>query len=121
MQKYKNFIVTAILFIAMVGTAGFFITLPQDANACGYGTSGGNVYTPQRRSSSGYLAQKDALTPDQARGIVSSHIRKLNPDLEVGSVNDAGGFYEAEIISKDKEIVQLIGIDKFSGRLMLLQ
>ncbi len=121
MKKYKNVLVTAALCVVLVGTAGFFITLPQTANACGYGNSGGNDYTPQRRNSTGYLAQKNALTPEQAREIVSSHIRKLNPDLEVGSVNDVGGFYEAEIISKDKEIVQLIGIDKFSGRLMLLQ
>ena len=121
MKKYKNFLVTAVLFTAMVGAAGFFITIPQNANACGYGNSGGNDYTPQRRSSSGYLAQKNALTPEQAREIVSSHIRKLNPNLEVGSVNDAGGFFEAEILSKDKEVVQLLGVDKFSGRLMLLQ
>jgi hypothetical protein len=106
----------------MIGTAGFFIILPQDVRACGYGMSGGNDYVPQqRRNSAGFLANKTALTPEQAREIVSSHVRKLNPDLVVGNVNDAGGFFEAEIVSKDKEVVQLLGIDKFSGRLMVLE
>ena len=121
MKKYKKFLFTAFLFITIAGTAGFFITLPQTANACGYGASGGNDYTPQRRNSTGYLANKTALTPEQAREIVSRHISRLNPNLEVGSVNDAGGFFEAEILSKDKEVVQLLGVDKFSGRLMLLE
>jgi hypothetical protein len=121
MKKYNKFLVTAILFIVMAGTTGLFMAFPQNANACGYGASGGNDYTPQRRGSTGYLASKTALTPEQAREIVSSHIRKLNPNLEVGSVNDAGGFFEAEILSRDKEVVQLLGVDKFSGRLMLLE
>ena len=35
-------------------------------------------------------------------------------------LDDAGGFFEAEVLSKDKEILQVIGVDKFSGRMMLL-
>lgn len=48
------------------------------------------------------------------------HVKKLNPNLEVGRINDAGSFFEAEILSKDKEVVQLMGVDKESGRLMLI-
>lgn len=57
---------------------------------------------------------------EQAFDIVSNHIRKLKPDLRVGQINDAGNFYEAEILSTDNEVVQLIGVDKQSGRLMLI-
>jgi hypothetical protein len=120
MKKYKKFLFTAFLFTSIAGATSLFIALPQNANACGYGNSGGNDYVPQRRNSTGYLTKKTALTPEQAREIVFSHVRKLNPNLEVGSVNDAGAFFEAEILSKDKEVVQLLGVDKFSGKLMLL-
>jgi hypothetical protein len=51
---------------------------------------------------------------------VSRHVKRLNPDLEVGRLNDAGSFFEAEIISKDHEVIQLMGVDKESGRLMLI-
>ena len=122
MTIHKKILSTAIIFITMLGTAGFLTILPQDARACGYGMSGGSDYIPQqRRNSAGFLANKNALTPEQAREIVSGHVRKLNPNLEVGNVNDAGGFYEAEVVSKDKEVVQLLGVDKYSGRLMVLE
>ena len=121
MKKYKKFLFTALLFISIAGAISFFIVMPQNASACGYGNSGGNDYVPQRRNSTGYLTNKTALTPEQAREIVSRHVHKLNPNLEVGSVNDSGGFFEAEILSKDKEVVQILGVDKFSGRLMLLE
>jgi hypothetical protein len=121
MKKYNKFLFAAILIISIAGTTSLFTALPQTANACGYGKSGGSDYVPQRRNSTGYLAQKSALTSEQAREIVFRHVLKLNPDLEVGNINDAGGFFEAEILSQDKEVVQLLGIDKFSGKLMLLE
>jgi len=120
MKKHVRIFITTILFLFITGTAAFFITGPSSANACGYGSSGGQDFVPQRKGSTGYLAEKSAISPDQAREIVANHINKLNPDLKVGNINDAGSFFEAEILSKDKEIIQLLGVDKFSGRLMLL-
>ncbi len=120
MKKHVRIFITTILFLFIAGTAAFFLTGPSIANACGYGSSGGKDYVPQRKDSTGYLAEKSAISPDQAREIVRNHISRLNPDLEVGNINDAGSFFEAEILSKDKEIIQLLGVDKFSGRLMLL-
>ena len=90
------------------------------AAACGYGQSGGGDYVPQRRDSVGSLAQKSAVTEEQARDIVTSYVKRLNPDLEIGKIKDNGGFYEVEIISQSKELVQLLGVDKRSGRLLLL-
>ncbi len=121
MKKHLRILITAVLFLTLGGTAFFFLTGPPSANACGYGSSGGKDYVPQRQGGAdNYMAEKSAISPEQAREIVANHINKLNPDLKVGNINDAGSFFEAEILSKDKEIIQLLGVDKFSGRLMLL-
>lgn len=90
------------------------------AAACGWGQSGGGDYVPQRRDSGGFLAQKSDVTEEQARDIVTSYVKRLNPDLEIGKIKDNGGFYEVEILSANSELVQLLGVDKRSGRLLLL-
>ena len=107
-----SLILTIALLINFVGL--------DIANACGWGQGGGQGYVPQRRDSNGFLAQKQALTEEQARDIVTKYVKRLNPNLEVGSLKDNGSFYEAEIIAEDNEIIQLVGIDKQSGRLIVL-
>jgi hypothetical protein len=47
-------------------------------------------------------------------------VKRLNPELKIGKITDNGGFYEAEVIAEDNEVIQLVGIDKRSGRLILL-
>ena len=120
MSRYLKSVITVVVIVAVTGLFLMPLTGPQSASACGYGTSGGGDYVPQRRGSSGKLARKSAITQEQARDLVDRHIKKLNPALKVGNMNDAGGFFEAEVLSKDKEILQVIGVDKFSGRMMLL-
>ena len=120
MSRYLKSVITVGLIVAVMGLFLLPFGSSQSASACGYGTSGGGDYVPQRRGSSGYTARKSAITQEQARELVDRHIKKLNPALEVGNVNDAGGFFEAEVLSKDREILQVIGVDKFSGRMMLL-
>ena len=107
-----SLILTIALLINFVGL--------DIANACGWGQGGGQGYVPQRRDSNGFLAQKQALTEEQARDIVTKYVKRLNPNLEVGNLKDNGSFYEAEIIAEDNEIIQLVGIDKQSGRLIVL-
>ena len=75
------------------------------AAACGWGQSGGGGYVPQRRDNGGFLAQKSAVSEDQARDIVTGYVKRLNPDLEIGKVKDNGGFYEVEIVDKGREVV----------------
>jgi hypothetical protein len=93
-----------------------------DGYGCGLrlGTTAGGDYVPQRRDSNEFLARKSAISEDQAREIVSGYVKKLNPSLEIGKVTDNGGFYEVEIVDSGDEIVQLLGVDKRSGRLILL-
>ena len=121
MKTNSKVLLTVTLVVILAGSIFFFTPGSHRADACGYGQSGGQDYVPQKRGGGdAYSAQKSALTKEQVREIAAKHVQKLNPDLEVGNINDAGGFYEVEIMSKDKEILQLLGVDKLSGRLMLL-
>jgi hypothetical protein len=121
MKKFFKTAAFGVLGLAVFGFGYVMFTGHTSASACGWGGSGGQGYAPQQRGNQvGPLASRPSITQEQAFEIVSNHIRKLNPDLQVGQVNDAGNFYEAEILSKDKEVVQLMGVDKQSGRVMLI-
>ena len=116
-RKIRTIIIGASL-LALTGMINFVAV--DTATACGYGQSGGGGYVPQRRDSGELLARKSAVSENQAREIVTSYVKRLNPDLEIGKVKDNGGFYEVEIIDQGQEVVQLLGVDKRSGRLILL-
>jgi hypothetical protein len=119
MKKLSKALLMGIAILSITAITQFVWT--DIAAACGYnGQSGGSGYVPQRRDSEGFLAQKSAVSEDQARDIVSGYVKKLNPDLELGKVTDNGGFYEVEVVNGGNEIVQLLGVDKRSGRLILL-
>ena len=118
MKKLSKALVMGIAILSMAAMTQIVWT--DTAAACGWGQSGGGDYVPQRRDSSGFLARKSAVSEEQARDIVSGYVKKLNPNLEIGKVTDNGGFYEVEVVDGGNEIVQLLGVDKRSGRLILL-
>ena len=60
------------------------------------------------------------MTREQAYDVVAKHITKVNPSLKIGEMKDAGSFFETEIVDKDNRFVELLGVDKQSGRLMVL-
>ena len=116
-MKIKTIIIGASL-LALLSMINFVAV--DIAVACGYGQSGGGGYVPQRRDSNGLLSQKSAVTQDQARNIVTGYVKRLNPDLEIGVIKDNGGFYEVQVLGAGNKILQLLGVDKRSGRLILL-
>lgn len=118
MKKLSKTLVMGIAILSIAAMTQFVWT--DMAAACGWGQSGGGDYVPQRRDSSGFLARKSAVSEEQAQDIVSGYVKKLNPNLEIGKVTDNGGFYEVEIMDAGNEIVQLLGVDKLSGRLIVL-
>ena len=119
MKRLTKPILTGSLILAIALLINFVGT--DIANACGWGQGGGQGYVPQRRDqNNGYFAQKQSLTQEQARDVVKNYIKRLNPKLEVGKVTDNGGFYEAEVIGEGNEVIQLVGVDKQSGRLIVL-
>ena len=120
MKKTFGILAVVGLVFAVIGFAPSFMHGPGDAQACGYGRSGGGDYAPQQQGPKGALAQRSPLSSDQARAIATDHIKRLNPALTVGQVNDAGSFYEAEVLN-GADVIQLLGVDKLSGRLMTIQ
>jgi hypothetical protein len=124
MAKKTIFKVTTYTTTLLI-VAGMLFLNPLTVLACGYGNSGGSDFVPQRRGAYGGNQSignqaSAAIGQEQAKNIVKSHVSKLNPDLAVGGINDAGGFFEVEVINKAKEVLQVLGVDKYSGRLMLL-
>jgi len=122
MTKLLKIFIAGILFVAMIGFSHIFIAGPSSSIACGLnsGSSGGGDYVPQRRDSTGPLALKSFLTKEQASDLANYHVKRLNPALKVGQINDAGSFYEMEILNNSNEVVQRLGVDKQSGRLILI-
>ena len=118
MTKKIRTITLGVSILALMGMLNFVAI--DIAAACGYGQSGGSGYVPQRRDSGELLARKSAVSEDQARDIVSNYVKRLNPNLAIGKVQDNGGFYAVEIVDEGQEVVQLLGVDKRSGRLILL-
>ena len=118
MKKMNKSLAMGIAILTMAAAVNF-VGL-DIAAACGWGQSGGGDYVPQRRDSGELWANKSAVSETQAREIVANYVKRLNPNLEVGNVKDNGGFYEVEIIGQGREVVQLLGVDKRSGRLILL-
>ena len=118
MTKKIRTITLGVSILALMGMMNFVAV--DIAGACGWGQSGGGDYVPQRRDSGGLWASKGDVSESQAREIVANYVKRLNPDLAIGEVKDNGGFYEVQIIDKGREVVQLLGVDKRSGRLILL-
>jgi len=118
MTKKIRTITLGVSILALMGIMNFVAV--DIAGACGWGQSGGGDYVPQRRDSGGLWASKGDVSESQAREIVANYVKRLNPDLAIGEVKDNGGFYEVQIIDKGREVVQLLGVDKRSGRLILL-
>ncbi|MFH1489862.1 MAG: hypothetical protein ABII06_13250 [Pseudomonadota bacterium] len=120
-MKKKLGIITIVILV--LGTVGFGYTSflgPRNADACGWGSSGGKDYVPQRRGEPGASFKAPAMTKEQAYDVVANHIKKLNPTLEIGKIIDNGDFYAAEVISGNGEVVEHVGVDKQSGRLVVL-
>jgi hypothetical protein len=122
MKLFLKIFFAGILLMTIVGMGQLFIIGPDHASACGYnsGAAGGGDYVPQRRDSTGPIAQKSFLTIEQAADLASNHVKRLNPNLKVGQINDAGSFYEIQILNDANDVVQHLGVDKQSGRLILI-
>ena len=67
------------------------------------------------------MNQNSSITKQQAVEIVTRHLKRVNPEMRIGNINDTGSIYEAEIISpNDDEILQIIGVHKQSGQLVVV-
>lgn len=108
--------------VASVVAVLAFLVLETSVFACGWGSQGGADYAPQQRNQQQQqqIAQRQPISPDQAKDIVTRYIKPVNPQLAVATPNDAGPYYEVDLIGKNGETVQVIGVDKFTGRIEVL-
>ncbi len=107
--------------IGVAAMAAVLVAAPSAVRACGWGNSaGGQGYMPQRQDGNGPQGFRPAVTRAQAIDIITSHLKRLNPKLRIGNVNDTGLLFEAQVLSPDNEVVQVLGVDKRSGQLLLL-
>ena len=120
MKSSARIIIISVLSLAVIAVGITPFMMPKNACACGVGAKGGESYVPQRRGSTGNLARKSFITKEQAFEMMSRHIKRLNPNLKIGQINDAGRLFEAEIMTKNNEVVQLIGVEKETGRILLI-
>jgi hypothetical protein len=121
MKTFGTVIIGGLLILAVFGVAFSNFSGFGHAQACGrgWGASGGGDYAPQRRGPSGpFTNGAPAVTQEQAEKLVANHVRKLNPDLKIGRLQDAGSYYEAEVLGANGDVVQHLGVDKESGQLI---
>jgi hypothetical protein len=122
MKKVVGIIVAGVFILALgMGFSHIPMMGSGSAYSCGWGSSssGGGDYVPQRRGSIG-PANAPSLTKDQARDVLSNHVKSLNPDLKIGPVTDGGGFYEADILARSGSVVEHLAVDKISGGIVRL-
>ena len=132
MKRWLGIIVMAILLLGITGFSNLPIVGPDQAFACGCALSGGapgggdygpqsrGQAGPQSRGQSGSYFDRPALTQQQAHDVVENAVKKWNPGLEVGEIKDGGSFYEAEILTEEKEVFGRLAVDKQSGQIRVI-
>jgi hypothetical protein len=124
MKRWLGIIVMAILLLGLTGFSNLPVIGLDPAFACGCalsgGAPGGGDYAPQSRGPSGSYFDRPALTEQQAHDVVENAVKKWNPDLEVGKIKDGGSFFEAEILTEEKEVFGRLAVDKQSGQIRVI-
>jgi hypothetical protein len=125
MKKYVGIILSVIFFIGVMGFSNIPYVGPDRAKACASsyrsGTPGGGDFAQNEGGTSDSYFNRPALTKEQAHDLVANHVKRWNPELEVGDIKDAGNFFAAEILSPENEIMGRLAVDKQSGRLMIIK
>jgi hypothetical protein len=122
MKMYVGVISLVILVVGVMVLSDVPFGGPSDAGACACsyssGTPGGGDFVPQRRDAPDSYFNRPAVTKQQAHDVVANHVKKLNPNLKLGRLQDAGSYYEAEVLGANGDVVQRLGVDKESGQMI---
>jgi hypothetical protein len=108
---------TSAIVLAIIATAAFSFTLMGavgDAWACNTGSPGGKDFGPRARYQAAPSDSSKGVTQNQAYDIISGHLARFNPNLEVGKGIDAGTHYEFDVLIDGKRVDRL-AVDKSSG------
>jgi hypothetical protein len=124
MKRWIGIVIATALLLGVTGFSNIPVVGPGPAFACGCalsgGTPGGGDYGPQSRGPSGSYFDRPALTEQQAHDVVEKAVKKWNPDLEVGKIKDGGSFFEAEVLTEEKEVFGRLAVDKQSGQIRVI-
>jgi hypothetical protein len=92
----------------------------------GHEEQGGTVSThtsPETKSHpegqhSGGQDHRDSVTEDQAMSLVKDYLESTqNPNLMLGEIAENGDYFEAEITTRNGDLVDRIRVDKYTGSL----
>jgi hypothetical protein len=112
-------ILLGLVIIGAVALPFNHIGMMDEALACNTGTPGGGDFGPRARYQPTPSRSGEGVTQNQAYDILSDHISRLNPNLEVGKGIDAGTHYEFEVLVDGKRVDRL-AVDKSTGLIRLV-
>ncbi|NVM22720.1 MAG: hypothetical protein HWN68_13185 [Desulfobacterales bacterium] len=79
----------------------------------GYGMGPGMMGRGYRHH---YGQNQEPLKEKNAKSIIENYLKSArNPNLKVGNIKDVGNAFEAEILTKDKSLVDRLLVDKHTG------
>jgi hypothetical protein len=113
MNKWVIVLLSLMIIVGAVFSFGHMGASNQ-AWACGWGTAGGGDFGPQARYTPTPSRSAEGVSQNQAYDIISDHLARLNPSLQVGPGIDAGTHYEFEVLANGKSVDRL-AVDKSTG------
>ncbi|UCG21236.1 MAG: hypothetical protein JSU80_01160 [Deltaproteobacteria bacterium] len=107
-----------ILGLVIIGAVAFplvHVDMMGEAWGCNWGSPGGGDFGPQARYRPAPPSDsRVGVTQNQAYDILSGHLARLNPNLNVGNGVDVGSHYEFDILI-DGKTVDRVAVDKSTG------
>jgi hypothetical protein len=118
MSKWAVLLLSLLIIVGSVFSINHMGVM-DEALACNTGTPGGGDFGPRARYQPSPSRSGEGVTQNQAYDILSDHISRLNPNLEVGKGIDAGTHYEFEVLVDGKRVDRL-AVDKSTGLIRLV-
>jgi hypothetical protein len=118
MSKWAVLLLSLLIIVGSVFSFNHMGVM-DEALACNMGTPGGGDFGPRARYQPSPSRSGEGVTQNQAYDILSDHISRLNPNLEVGKGIDAGTHYEFEVLVDGKRVDRL-AVDKSTGLIRLV-
>ena len=118
MSKWAVLLLSLLIIVGSVFSFNHMGVM-DEALACNTGTPGGGDFGPRARYQPAPSQSGEGVTQNQAYDILSDHISRLNPNLEVGKGLDAGTHYEFEVLVDGKRVDRL-AVDKSTGLIRLV-
>lgn len=64
-----------------------------------------------------YGVRKPVSTAEQAKQVIDVYLAETGQNLTVGSISEKNWYFEAEILDRNKTVIDRVIVDKRSGRI----